>query len=139
MTNEQERRLLDAVLDSWDRNNRVMLNLLRLIPIRGLDARVREGSPTVSQMFSHMHHERMVSVLENAPEYAGPVPQEEWRHEHDANRILEMLHESAKQSPRGHVMHRSTGQTRRDDSSDRRRIHSPRLRHHEEPGRRRLR
>jgi len=47
-------------------------------------------------MFTHMHHERMVSVLENSPEYAGPVPAEEWHHECDANRISEMLHESAK-------------------------------------------
>ena len=96
MTDEQESCLLDAVLDSWDRHSRVLLNLLQLISIHGLDARVREGSPTVSQMFTHMHHERMVSVLENAPEYAGPVPAEEWHHERDANRIAEMLHESAK-------------------------------------------
>jgi uncharacterized damage-inducible protein DinB len=96
MTCEQELRLLDAVVDSWDRHSRVLLNLLQLIPTHGLDARVREGSPTVSQMFMHMHHERMVSVLENAPEYAGTVPTEEWRHERDANQISEMLHESAK-------------------------------------------
>jgi uncharacterized damage-inducible protein DinB len=96
MTGEQEPRWLDAVLDSWDRNSRVLLNLLRLIPVHGLDARVREGSPTVSQMFSHMHHERMVSVLENAPEYAGQVPAEEWSHERDADRIAEMLRESSK-------------------------------------------
>jgi uncharacterized damage-inducible protein DinB len=96
MKDAEERRLLDAVLDSWDRSNRALVNLLRLIPTHGLDGRIREGSPTVSQMFSHMHHERMVSVFENAPEYAGPVPAEEWRHEPDANRISEMLDESAK-------------------------------------------
>src|SRR5262245_57770771 len=95
MTNELESRLLDAVLDSWDRSNRALLNLLGLTPIHGLDARIREGSPTVSQMLSHMHHERMVSVFENAPEYAGQVPAEEWAHERDANRISEMLQESA--------------------------------------------
>jgi uncharacterized damage-inducible protein DinB len=88
--------MLDAVLDGWDRNCRVLLNLLRLIPTNGLDARVREGSPTVSQMFTHMHHERMVSAFENAPEYAGSVPAEEWRHERDADRISEMLEESGK-------------------------------------------
>jgi uncharacterized damage-inducible protein DinB len=96
MTNELESRLLDAVLDSWDRSNRALLNLLGLIPNHGLDARIREGSPTVSQMFSHMHHERMVSVFENAPECAGQVPAEEWGHERDANRISELLEESAK-------------------------------------------
>ena len=96
MITEQESPLLDAVLDSWDRHSQVLLNLLGLIPTRGLDARVREGSPTVSQMFTHMHHERMVSVLENAPEFAGQVPAEEWHHERDANRIAEILCESAK-------------------------------------------
>ena len=96
MTDEQGRRLLDAVLNSWDRHNRALLNLVGLIPARGLDARIMEGSPTVSQMFTHMHHERMVSVLENASEYAGVVPEEEWRHERKAERIREMLSESGK-------------------------------------------
>jgi uncharacterized damage-inducible protein DinB len=47
-------------------------------------------------MFSHMHHERMVSVFENAPEFAGQVPAEEWGHERDANRISELLQESGR-------------------------------------------
>ena len=32
------------------------------------------GSPTVAEMFTHMHHERMVSVLENVPESARSGP-----------------------------------------------------------------
>ncbi len=96
MASEQDSSLLAAVLDSWDRNCRALINLLRLIPAHALDARVREGSPTVSQMFSHMHHERMISVLENAPECAGEVPEEEWKHEADPDRLAELLGESGR-------------------------------------------
>jgi uncharacterized damage-inducible protein DinB len=70
------------------------MNLLRLIPEGGLDARAMEGSPTVAEMFSHVHHERMVSVFENAPECAGPVPAQDWSPERDSNRIAQMLLES---------------------------------------------
>lgn len=96
MTSAQGQRLLSALLDSWDRNNTILINLLRAIPSGGLDARAMEGSPTVSEMFTHMHHERMVSVLENCPEYAGQVPAHEWIRERDADLIAQMLHESAK-------------------------------------------
>ena len=71
MTEASGQRLLDAMLESWDRNNTVLLNLLGAVPNGGLDARVMTGSPTVSEMFTHMHHERMVSVLENARPAAG--------------------------------------------------------------------
>jgi hypothetical protein len=37
----------------------------------------------------------MVSVAENAPEYAGPVPSEEWGNEGDPGRLAELLRESA--------------------------------------------
>lgn len=96
MTAAQYQRVLHALLDSWDRNNTVLLNLLGALPGGGLEARAMAGSPTVSEMFTHVHHERMVSVLENAPECAGQVPEEEWSAESDATRIAQMLHESAK-------------------------------------------
>lgn len=87
--------ILEALLDSWDRHHTVLTNLLRAIPDAGLDARAAAGSPTVAQMFMHMHHERMISVLENAPEHAGQVPEQEWNHERDPLRIARMLDESA--------------------------------------------
>lgn len=96
MTEASGQRMLDVMLDSWDRNNTVLLNLLGAIPNGGLDARAMAGSPTVSAMFTHMHHERMVSVLENAPECAGQVPAQDWSPECDASRIAQMLHESAR-------------------------------------------
>lgn len=89
-------RLLDALLDSWDRSNIILLNLLRAIPEGGLEARAMESSPSVSEMFTHMHHERMVSVFEEAPEFAGTVPEKEWMVERDPDRIAQLLNESAK-------------------------------------------
>jgi uncharacterized damage-inducible protein DinB len=87
--------LLDALMESWDRNNTIMINLLRALPDGGLDARATESGPTVSQQFMHIHHERMVSVLEEAPEFAAKVPEDEWAIERDRNRLAHMLTESA--------------------------------------------
>ena len=88
--------LLDALLDSWDRNNAILVNLLQAIPEGGLAARAMAGSPSVSEMFTHLHHERMISVFEEAPEFAGTVPEQEWIAEPDPGRIAQMLNESAK-------------------------------------------
>jgi uncharacterized damage-inducible protein DinB len=96
MLDAQARRLLDALLDSWDRNNTILLNLLRALPQGGLEARVMEGSPSVSEMFTHIHHERMVSVFEEAPEFAENVPEQEWMIERDPHRIAQMLNESVR-------------------------------------------
>lgn len=90
-----ESLLLKGVLDGWVRHNRALINLLRNIPPGGLDARILPTSNTVSQMFSHLHHERMISLLENAPEHAGVVPDEEWRHEPNAETLEENLMDSA--------------------------------------------
>ena len=89
-------RVLDAVLDSWDRHNTILLNLLRALPDGGLEASAMAGSPSVSSMFTHMLHERLVSVVENAPECAGPVPEHEWVGERDPHRLAQMLEESAR-------------------------------------------
>jgi uncharacterized damage-inducible protein DinB len=91
-----EQTLLDAVLDSWDRSNRILINLLRSVPEGGLTARALPGSPTVSEMFTHMHHERMTSVAEEAPEFAGETPVGEWVFDPDARHIEELLTESAR-------------------------------------------
>ena len=89
--------LLDAVLDSWDRNNTILLNLLHALPDGGLEARAMDGSPSASEMFTHIYHERMVSILEEAPEFAGKVPDVEWDTERNVDRIMQMLKESARQ------------------------------------------
>lgn len=101
------RPLLEVLLDSWDRNNTIMLNLLRALPEGGLDVRASESSPSISQMIMHMHHERLVSVSEEAPEFARPLPDGEWRVEHDRDRIAGMLTDSAtavRDAVRGRVL-----------------------------------
>jgi uncharacterized damage-inducible protein DinB len=89
------RDLLDDVLDSWDRNNTILLNLLAAIPPGGLEARATEGSPTVARMFTHIHYVRLVFIAEDAPEFARELPGEEWRQERDPARIAQLLVESA--------------------------------------------
>jgi uncharacterized damage-inducible protein DinB len=88
--------LLDALLDSWDRNNRILVNLLRARPAGALDLRAASGSPTVAQLFMHIHYVRLVFVLEDAPEFATPLPEGEWRAERDRDRIVQMLNDSSK-------------------------------------------
>ena len=88
--------LLDALLDSWDRNNAILINLLRAIPEGGMDLSAVDGSPTVGQLFMHIHYCRLVFVEEDAPECGVPVPEGEWRAEHDRDRIAAMLNESAR-------------------------------------------
>jgi len=96
MLDAPDQRLLEALLDSWDRNNTILLNLLRALPEGGLEARAIEGSPSVAQLFTHIHYGRLVIVFEDAPEFARDVPEEEWAAERDRNRLAQMLNESAK-------------------------------------------
>jgi len=104
MSDAPDQRLLDAVLDSWDRNNTILLNLLRALPQGGLEARVIEGSPSIAQLFTHIHYVRLVFVFEDAPEFASQLapqlandlPEEEWAVERDPARIAHMLNDSAK-------------------------------------------
>ena len=88
--------MLDALLDSWDRNNTILVNLLRALPEAGLEARAMEGSPSVAEMFTHIHYVRLVFVAEDAPEFAREIPETEWRAERDPGRIAARLNESAR-------------------------------------------
>jgi uncharacterized damage-inducible protein DinB len=92
----QDQSLLDALLDSWDRNNTILVNLLRALPEGGLDAAVVEGGPTIGKLFSHIHYVRLVFVSEDAPEFASDPSEKEWAVEHDRDRIAQMLNQSAK-------------------------------------------
>jgi uncharacterized damage-inducible protein DinB len=96
MSDASDQRLLEALLDSWDRNNTILLNLLRVLPEGGLEARAMEGSPSIAGLFTHIHFVRLVFVFEDAPEFARDLPAEEWVVERDAGRIAQMLNESAK-------------------------------------------
>lgn len=96
MPSTQDESLLDALLDSWDRNNTILVNLLRALPDGALEARALGDSMSVGQMFMHMHYCRLVFVLEDAPEFAAPLPEGEWRSERDRDRMAAMLNDSAK-------------------------------------------
>jgi uncharacterized damage-inducible protein DinB len=98
MADSSNRNLLDTLMDSWDRNNTILVNLLRAVPAGGLEARALDDSPTVAQLFTHIHYCRLVFVHENAPEFAGPPCVDEWLRfgESDRDRIASMLADSAR-------------------------------------------
>jgi uncharacterized damage-inducible protein DinB len=87
--------LLDALLDSWDRNNTILVNLFRAIPDEGLAVRPMESSPSVAELFMHIHYVRLVFVYEDAPEFARDVPDKEWVGQRDRERMAQMLNDSA--------------------------------------------
>ena len=90
MLDAQDQGLLEALLDSGDRNNTILLNLLRALAEGGLEPRASEGSPAIAQRFT------LVFVFENAPEFARKLPEGEWVPERDRGRMAQMLKDSAK-------------------------------------------
>src|SRR5579864_988725 len=96
MTDVQDRSLLEPLLDSWDRNNRIVVNLLGALPRGGLETRAMDRSPSVAEMFTHIHYVRLVFLSEDVPEFAVDLPEEEWVDERDPERIAQMLNASAK-------------------------------------------
>src|SRR5579871_614951 len=96
MSKAPNESLLEALLDSWDRNNTILVNLLHALPEGALEIKPLEGSPSIARLFTHIHYVRLVFVTEDAPEAAIQLPEEEWKNERDPARIAEMLHQSAK-------------------------------------------
>jgi uncharacterized damage-inducible protein DinB len=94
--------LLEALLDSWDRNNTIMVGLLHTLPIGGLEARATSSSPSIAQLFSHVCYLRLALVCESDPEFAAAHPKivprddDEWAGERDIDRLTLMLNDSAK-------------------------------------------
>ena len=95
MSNATDKPLLEVLLDSWDHNNSILLNLLQIIPEGGLEVRAVEGSPSIAQLFTHIHFVRLVFVLEDTPEFARNMPKEEWREERGREPMAQMLSDSA--------------------------------------------
>jgi uncharacterized damage-inducible protein DinB len=96
MSTTHDQSLLEALLDSWDRNNTILVNLLRAVPEGGLEAQALEGSKTVAEMFLHIQGTRQFVLSEDAPEFAGEPLKKGWRETRDPDRIAEMLNESAR-------------------------------------------
>src|SRR5260370_1304732 len=101
MSDAPDQRLLEALLDSWDRNNTILLNLLRALPEGGLEARAMEGSPSVAELFTHIHYVRLVFISEDAPAFARHLPDEEWADERDPSRLAPMLNAHRRKSQNG--------------------------------------
>ena len=95
MPGANENGLLEIVLESWDRNNRILVNLLRVLPPGGLEARVMSGSPSVAEMLAHIHYVRLVFLSEDCPQFALPVPPHEWPSDGTPERMAEDLNRSA--------------------------------------------
>jgi len=95
MSKGPDQHLLEALLDSWDRNNTILVNLLNVLPKGGLEVQAMEGSPSIAELFTHIHYVRLVFVFEDAPEFAKKLPEEEWAVELDRGRITQMLNDSA--------------------------------------------
>lgn len=101
MTQTADQTLLDVVLDSWNRNNSILLNLLHAMSEGGLEARPMEGSPSLAAQFTHMRDVRLFFVSQTAPEFAEDLPvlfreeDDDWQAERDPGRIAQMLQDSA--------------------------------------------
>lgn len=95
MPQANHQNLLDAFLDSWDRNNTILTNLVLALPDGALDVRPMPDSPSIGQLITHIHYCRLVFVLEDAPEFAQPLNGQEWRTERDPARLVQLLNESA--------------------------------------------
>jgi len=95
MSEPRSQNLLPALLDSWERNNSILINLLHALPHDALTLRPIESSPSVGELFAHIHYVRMVFVSEDAPKFARPVP-DEWAQVTDRDRMAELLDDSAK-------------------------------------------
>lgn len=96
MPGANDNNLLDVILDSWDRNNQILVNLLRAVPKGGLGSRVMSGSPSVAEMFTHIHYVRLVFLAEDTAEFASELPPREWFNENNTERIAEELNRSAR-------------------------------------------
>jgi uncharacterized damage-inducible protein DinB len=94
--------LLEALLDSWNRHNTILINLLRALPDGGLEARAMDGSPSIAVQFSHLHGTRLFFLSKTAPEVAKNLNQlfrqdgENRLAERDPERIAQALEDSAK-------------------------------------------
>ncbi len=94
--------LIEAVLDAWNRNNTIMLGLLRALPETGLEARATSNSPSVAALFSHVCYVRVCTVCETKTEFARthleliPADDQEWLEEFDLEWLENSLNDSAK-------------------------------------------
>lgn len=101
MSDSAHPTLLGALLEAWDRNAAIMVGLLESLPDGGLDARATQGSPSIAELYAHIHFVRLAAVYENDPALAGahpggvPADEDEWRAVSDPALVRQMLEASA--------------------------------------------
>ena len=89
--------LLQALLDSWDRNNTILVNLLSAIPKDALGTRATEEQLPVWANFLGISITcGLCLFLKTPPELAGNLPGKEWAAEPDPARMALLLNDSAK-------------------------------------------
>ncbi|HEX7880616.1 MAG TPA: DinB family protein [Candidatus Eisenbacteria bacterium] len=91
-----QRNMLEEFLDSWDKNNIIVLNLLKALPPGALGIKPMDGSLTLGQHFSHLHSVRLDLVKENAPDVVTDATADEWADERDPARHTAQLEESSR-------------------------------------------
>jgi uncharacterized damage-inducible protein DinB len=75
MPTASNQSVLEALIDSYQRSNTILINLLHALPESGLDARAHPDSPTVATQFSHVHSTRLFFIGQTAPEFAHDLAQ----------------------------------------------------------------
>ena len=88
--------LLPVLLDSWERNNRIVVSLLRAVPEGGFEARAMPGSKSVMEMFTHMLYVRLIFIEEDAPDLAVEPEPRKWLRETDPALITAGLESSGR-------------------------------------------
>ena len=86
----------EALLDSWDRNNVILINLLRALTPGALAANAMEGSKSFGEMFVHIHFTRLYFISQCAPEFSTAKPDNRSVDQDNAGQIAHLLNESAK-------------------------------------------
>lgn len=51
-----DKSLIAPLLDSWECNNAIILNLLDILSEESLEAKATQDGPTVAQLFTHIHY-----------------------------------------------------------------------------------
>jgi hypothetical protein len=59
MSNAPDHRLLEALLDSWERTHAILVNILRALPKCALAIRAAEGGHPIAEMLTHIHYVRL--------------------------------------------------------------------------------
>lgn len=110
MSDASKHDLFRALEDSWQRNNTMLVNLLRAIPADLLDHRMLPDGFSLVGMFVHIDFCRRYLVKRSAPEVAVPELPEGWRDQRDPARIEQLLEESARLVPQAVAGRLAAGQ-----------------------------